>query len=285
MAGELDSFKRGLLQSMENIARTLPDVPADVVPSQLETFEMMAGLVGSYCWEPAARLLRQTAEGCADETRRNQVLRVAEALAARAVDVEGGQAPEAEHAALREPLPLPTPAPAVMPEFSVSGFFSGMIVRVARGFVDDDGRLATAGEVLHFRKGSYFHYDDGHTLTFQERVIRLSGNDPDERVVIQNSGNSYFEPLPDPEALRGCLAAIDDQWAYLEPGESGRAAAVRTEIENCRQWLARPEPRGPAPACLTAPLAAVVFPERDRTLGLTRLIAFLFAGIRGCRPV
>jgi len=285
VAGELDSFERGLLQSMENIARTLPVVPPDVVPSQLATFEMMAGLVGSYCWEPAARLLRQTAEGCVDETRRDQVLRVAEALAARAVDASGGQTPKIEPEAPGQALPRATPAPAVMPEFSVSGFFTGMTVRVARGFVDCDGRLVTAGDVLHFRKGSYFPYDDGHTLTFLERVIRLSGNDPDERAVIQNSGNSYFKPLPGPEALRGCLAEIDDQWAYLEPGESERAAAVRTEIENCRQWLARPEPRGPAPACLTAPIAAVAFPHQGRTLGLARLIAFLFAGIRACRPV
>jgi hypothetical protein len=285
VAGELDSFERGLLQSMENVARSLPDVPDDVVQSQLETFEMLAGTVGSYCWEPAARLLGQTAEGCVDQTRRDRILRVAEALAARAADTDGSQAPKTELEAPGETLPRATPAPAVVPEFGVSEFFTGMTVRVARGFVDDDGRLATAGEVLHFRKGSYFHYDDGYTLTFQERVIRLSGNDPDERAVIQNSGNSYFEPLPDPEALRGCLAAIDDQWACLGPGESGRSAAVRTEIENCRQWLARPEPRGPAPACLTAPLAAVVFPDRDRTLGLARLIAFLFAGIRACRPV
>ena len=78
MAGELDSFERGLLQTMENIARTLPDVPADVVPSQLETFEMLAGLVGSYCREPAARLLGQAAERCADQPRREQILRMAE---------------------------------------------------------------------------------------------------------------------------------------------------------------------------------------------------------------
>jgi len=285
VADELDSFKRGLLQSMENIARTLPDVPADVVPSQLETFEMMAGLVGSYCWEPAARLLRQTAEGCADETRRGQVLRVAEAVAARAADADGSRAPKTELEALWETLPAVAPALAVMPELSVWDFVAGMIVRVARGFIDCDGHLVTAGDVLHFRTRSYFPYDDGHTLTFLERVIRLSGNDPDEEAVIQNSRNSYFEPLPDPEALSGCLAAIDDRWAYLGLSEPGKSAAVRTEIENCRQWLARPEPRGPAPACLTAPLAVLLFPDQGRTLGLARLIAFLFAGIRACRRV
>jgi hypothetical protein len=93
---------------MENIARTLPDVPPDVVPSQLETFEMLAGVGGSYCWEPAARLLGQTAERCADQPRREQILRAAEILVARAENVSGSPAPEPEPLASREPLPRAT---------------------------------------------------------------------------------------------------------------------------------------------------------------------------------
>ena len=68
-------------------------------------------------------------------------------------------------------------------------------------------------------------------------------------------------------------------------GKSGTEAAIGAEIEQCRQWLARPEPRGPAPACSTAPYAGVLFPDQGRTLGLARLIAFLFAGIRAWRQV
>ncbi|MDP2998697.1 MAG: hypothetical protein Q8N47_14515 [Bryobacterales bacterium] len=120
---------------------------------------------------------------------------------------------------------------------------------------------------------------------FLERVIRLSGNDPDGRAVIDNSGNSYFEPLPEPETLRGCLEEIGERWTALGLGKSGTEAAIRAEIEECRRWLAQPEPRGPAPACTTAPYAGVLFPDQGGTLGLARLIAFLFAGIRACRQV
>jgi hypothetical protein len=240
-------------------------------------------VVGSYCWEPAARLLGQAAERCADQPRRERILRAAEALAARPDNAGGSQTPEAEPVAICNSLPRATTSPAVMPEVGVWHLFAGMTVRVVRGFVDYDGKQVAAGEVLHFRTGNYFHYDDGHTLTFAERVIRLSGNNPDERAVIRNSGNSYFEPLPEPEALRGCLEEIGMRWTDLGLGKSGTEAAIGAEIEQCRQWLARPEPRGPAPACSTAPYAGVLFPDQGRTLGLARLIAFLFAGIGVCR--
>ena len=285
MSGELDSFERGVLQSMENVARNLPAVPDDVVPSQLEAFQMLAGVVGSYCWEPAARLLGQAAERCADEKRREQILRAAEALAARAEDAGGRQTLEPEPVALRDSLQRATTSPAVLPQVGVWHFFAGLTLRVARGFTDYDGQRVAAGDVLHVRKSSYFHYDDGHTLTFLERVIRLSGNSPDGRAVIDNSGNSYFEPLPEPETLRGCLEAIGEQWTALGLGKSGTEAAIGAEIDRCRQWLARPEPRGPAPACSTGQYASVLFPDQGRTLGLARLIAFLFAGIRACRTL
>jgi len=267
---------------MENVAHNLPDVPADVVESQLEAFQMLAGVVGSYCWEPAARLLGQAAARCADEKRRDQILRAAEALAARPDDAGGRQTPEPEPVALRDSTPRATTSPVAMPEVGVWHFVAGMTLRVVRGFTDYDGQPVVAGELLHFRKGSYFHHDDGHTLTFLERVIRLSGNVPDGREVIDNSGNSYFEPLPEPEALSGCLKAIDEQWTALGLGKSETEAAIRAEIEECRRWLARPEPRGPAPACSTGTYAGVLFPDQGGTLGLARLITFLFAGIRAC---
>jgi hypothetical protein len=269
---------------MENVARTLPDVPADVVESQLEAFQMLAGVVGSYCWKPAAGLLGQAAERCADENRRDQILRAAEALAARPDNAGGRQTPKPEPVALRDSPPRATTSPAVMPEVGVWHFFAGMTLRVARGFTDYDGQPVVAGELLHFQTRSYFSYDDGHTLTFLERVIRLSGNVSDESEVIDNFGNSYFEPLPEPEALSGCLEAIDKQWTDLGLGQSGTEAAIRAEIEECRRWLARPEPRGPAPNCSTGPYAGVLFPDQGGTLGLARLIAFLFAGIGACHP-
>ena len=58
-----------------------------------------------------------------------------------------------------------------------------------------DGQEICKGEVLHFLDSSYFFYEGGHTLRFQEKTIRLASIVPEEEPIIANAGNAWFQPL------------------------------------------------------------------------------------------
>uniref|UniRef100_Q02BL7 Uncharacterized protein n=1 Tax=Solibacter usitatus (strain Ellin6076) TaxID=234267 RepID=Q02BL7_SOLUE len=77
---------------------------------------------------------------------------------------------------------------------TVWDFSPGLVVRVCQSFRDYDGQEIHAGEVLHFLGSTYFPYDSGHTLTFQEKVIRLAGVVDEHELIIANAGNAWFQP-------------------------------------------------------------------------------------------
>lgn len=262
--------------SLEAIARVLPDVPDDVVENQLVTIDMFMGLIGEGWREPAAALLRDAAGRCAEPWRQERVLRAAEAVAkgeSCALTPEGRTWRQAAEAG---------PAPGAMPPMSRSDMFPGLVVRIGQTFRDYDGEEIPAGQILHFLRRDYFPYDDGHTLTFRERTIRLSGNVPAQDLVIENAGNAWFEPVPDIESLQSCWELIDQQWSGLDTSGIEHAAEIRAEIDECGAWLRTPENRGPAPLCVTAPWAAA-FSQGRTTYNLGFRIAFLFAGVRACQ--
>lgn len=243
-------------RSMESIARTLPDVPDDVVESRFVTFDLLMGLIGAEWREPAATLLRGAAGRCTNPQRQKRVLEAADAIAK-----------------------VGTPAPAAMPCLGLADMFPGMVVRICRTFRDFDREEVAAGQILHFLKRDYFPYDDGHTLTFRERVIRLSGNVSAEELVIENAGNAWFEPVPDIESLQTCWELIDRQWNRLDMSGVPQAAQIRAEIDACGVWLGTPQNRGPAPRCVTGPAAVAAFAQGRNTYQLGFRIPFLFAGI------
>jgi len=80
------------------------------------------------------------------------------------------------------------------PHISVWDFKPGLVIRIAQTFKDYDGQEILEGEVLHFLESSYFFYDGGHTLHFQEKTIRLAGTT--DEPIIANDGNAWFQPLP-----------------------------------------------------------------------------------------
>jgi hypothetical protein len=86
---------------------------------------------------------------------------------------------------------------AGMPEspdqLTVYKFQPGMTIRILKPFKDYDGQEIQAGEVLHLLETSYFPYESGHTLTFAEKTIRLSGDVGEEWVIIANVHNAWYE--------------------------------------------------------------------------------------------
>ena len=265
-------------RSMESIASTLPDVPEDVVESQLVTFDVFMGLIGEDWRDSAVALLRGAAGRCADPQRQKRVLEAADAVAKRepcALTPEGRTWKQAAEAST-------ITAPAAMPGLGLWDMFPGMVVRVGQAFRDYDGTEIPAGQILHFLNGDYFAYDDGHTLTFREMVIRLSGNVSGEDLVIQNAGNAWFEPVPDIESLQSCWELIDRQWNRLDMSGVKQAAEIRAEIDACGAWLRTTGNRGPAPMCVTGLAAAAAFAEGRTTYELGFRIPFLFAGIGAC---
>lgn len=269
---------------MESIARTLPDVPEDTVESQLVTFDMFINLVGDYCREPAAKLLREAAARCPGDFHRERIVRAAEEVAAGrpcAFTTEGLTAAEAAKASTVSIDAESAYSP--LRHVTVWDLFPGIVIRVMQDFEDFDRERIDAGELLHLVEKSYFAYDGGHTLTFAEKVIRLAEIDPATEPVIQNEGNAYFEPAPELDSLRRCWQWLDQHWDLYDLTGVEEAPAIRAEIDSCGQWLNRDEPRGAPPQCITGAFAEVALPNYGTTGGIAPRIAYLFAGMRICR--
>ncbi len=258
---------------MEAMARTLPDVPDDVVESQLVTFDMFVNLEGPSCRPAAAELLRGAANRCAQDWRRERLLRAADAVAAAQ---PSAHTPEGHTAAQAAAACTST---RTLPDTSVYDFFPGLAVRIVQSFHDFDGQAIAAGQTLRLVSKDYFPYDEGHTLNFDLKQIRLAGIDPDEGPIITNAVNAYFEPVPDIASMLTCWSLVDERWGQIDPSKLDRAEQVRSEIDACGRWLQQSGDRGPAPVCVSAAFA-LAFPHDITNLGWR--IAYLFAGIRYC---
>lgn len=187
-------FRKELAKAASGVARTLPEVPPENVEDQLVTFDMFTGLLGDD-WRPeAAALLRAAAERCAGEGRRGRLLRAAMAVEAGrpcARTPEGLTATEAAEASTGGWEDVREAAET----FTVWDFRPGMLIRVKQGFRDFDGQEIAEGETLRFREKTFFHYDGGHTLYFEEKTIRLAEIVPENVPVIENQDSAYFEAV------------------------------------------------------------------------------------------
>lgn len=281
--------------SLELVSTHLHDVPPEVVESQLVTFDMFIGLEGDGCRTHAAQLLQEAATRCSETSRRERLLRAAEAVLKKepcAVTEEGltqAQAAAAQTMSLEEwekqkgKASQEPAGPPPIPQFGFWDLFPGLTVRIARTFKDCFGEESHEGDILHFLKRDFLPYHGGITLTFREKEIRLAETAPDieNDLIIANEGNSYFQPIPNRESLLACWQLIRQQWNFLRVGSAvEHAAEIRAEIDACVCWLKAKGDRGPAPVCVTAPWAVEAFPPMEaRTTNLAFRITFLFAGI------
>ena len=264
--------------SMENIASVLlPHFSDGIVESLLATFDMFLGLMGGDWRERTVGILRHAAGLSSEPSRKERLLQAAECVAKgeSCARTAAAQANTAER-------PLPRLA-TEMPPLGLQNLFSRQTVRIGQSFVDCRGKTIEAGEILQFELLDYLPGDGSYTLQFAGKQIRLSERNPDDARVIANEGNRYFEPVPNLRSLKRCAGLIGREWRQLNLEGVRHADEIGDEIDRCRAWLKSAGGRGPAPLCVTAPLAQAAFPGNSGRLdGLAWRIAFLFAGIQVC---
>jgi hypothetical protein len=74
----------------------------------------------------------------------------------------------------------------------------GARIRIKRTFRDFDGAGHAAGRELRLVQHDVFPYQEGHTLKFDDgTVVRLSCDDPDNTLIMDNAGDTYWEALSD----------------------------------------------------------------------------------------
>jgi len=187
-------FRKELAATAAGVARTLPDVPPDLVEDRLLTFDALLDHLDAEERREAAAWLGEAAGRCPDDERRTRVLAAAAAVAAGqpcARTPEGLTAAEAARAGTTR-LEPPDPTRPL----SVRDFRPGMLIRVLQSFRDFDGQEVVAGETLRFLERRYFHYDGGHTLQFEGKTIRLAEIVPANLPIIENHDGAYFALVP-----------------------------------------------------------------------------------------
>jgi hypothetical protein len=78
------------------------------------------------------------------------------------------------------------------------GLKAGDRIRILKTFQDFDGQEIVAGRELTLADYSVFFYYAGHTLRFTDgTVIRLSGDVPENEVIIEDRDDVYWKKIPE----------------------------------------------------------------------------------------
>lgn len=288
--------------TLDTIARLLPTLPE--VEDQLVVFDSLVGVSEVEHRPEAAQMLRDAAARCQDAGRRERLLKAADAVAAGepcAFTPEGLSAKQAaaaqtvtaeewkepaveEREELEEEEEEPDEsdymeeAPPKVPDLPVRHFFDGLVVRVAQDFVDAKGRAFFAGDV-HGVLDCVARSEGGYRVELLVRSVSLPA--PGCEAAIENAGNAWFQPVPSRGCLLALFQAIDRGLSDAEEDEKmdddiERLEAIRGDVDDCEDWLAREGKGGLAPVCRSGALAARVF---GRDHHVTVWIRLLFAGV------
>jgi hypothetical protein len=302
--------------AFESLAAMMPTLPDESVEGLLSTYTLL--VTGDEQRPAAAQLLRSTAEGCTNPARRDRLMRAAEAIATgvpcelteaereakRAVEAQTITAEEWEARLAESPLPPPPfetaldeeeedqdedededddssyldEPPPSLPHLRVPDFFPGLKLRIGQPFADAHGRAQCEGELV-----SVLNCDDsgeGCHIICLDRNIRVT--DP---LVIENSSNAWFQPVPTVDCLQELVRAIHDGLDQLEADaeehdeDTDWIEAVREDVAECEAWLSQDADRGPRPECPSAQTATELFGGEHRLASwLTTLAASLNAG-------
>ena len=76
----------------------------------------------------------------------------------------------------------------------ISDLAEGQKIKVIKSFNDFDGKEIKVGSVWTFRSYTYFIYDGGYTVSFDEGVMRLAEIDHETDYVLSNF-NEFFEVI------------------------------------------------------------------------------------------
>lgn len=279
------------------------------VESMLVTFDTLASLGSDVSREDAARLLRDAASLCKDPACTKRLRAAADAVAAGrpcALTQDGltWQQAAAANTITREEwqarggdsaLPADTDPiedddadeevmeevmeeePPALPHLPVRHFFPGLVVRLGREFSDTRGRAATAALVLRLLTAE--QHEDGYTLCFYDRTLRLDSSLPGYDDVVENRKNRWFQPVPGKDCLEDLWELVDRRLTEADLDEDDPDTEcldeIVYEVGECEAWLSS-ESNAPAPVCKSAPLAGKLFGRDSEMAAWVRL---LFAGV------
>jgi hypothetical protein len=283
--------------SLVPLAQMLATLPDESVEGLLSAFDSVVRASDASLRSSAAQLLRDTADGCANPTRRERLLRAADDIAAgqpcavapiqydTAVEVPEPPPADAVEEDEDDADPRMAEAPPQLPHMPVRHFFPGLVVRVAQDFHDVHGRVLCAQDLL--KVFAYEAEGDGYRVSFLERTVPLGAGQAD---IIENAGNAWFQPVPTAGCLEDLAEVIDrrlehagDEDSELDDDEYEERLDcldnLRRDVAECQEWLARNGERGSVPKCRSGRLAADLFGRDDI---VTAWIELLFAAIPVC---
>ena len=223
--------------ALASLAEMLANLPDESVESILVTFDSLVDVSDASVRPVAAQMLRDSAEGCRNPTRRDRMLRASrdvaagppcaltaagltsqQAMAALTGATSGVTVPVIEEfqwpAAATPPPPAGEDededgensedpymegAPPPLPHLPVRHFFPGLVVRVAQDFRDAHGRAVCAQDLLKVL--TYEAVEDGYSVSFLERTVALRTGVAGHADILENGGNAWFQPVPS----AGCL--------------------------------------------------------------------------------
>jgi hypothetical protein len=177
-----------------------------------------------------------------------------------------------------------------LPRLKVRHFFPGLVVRLRRSVIDTAGQEASAGQRLQLVRmdveggaaAAIYH------LHFEERSLRLDGVPQDDRSIIGNGGNGWFQPVPEREALIALCQLVDERLTAAESAladqddpdqlDGDMLLAVRTDLDLCDGWL-QGDGTGRRPVLDCAPVAVEYF---GKTSDMAAWVTLLFAAIPHC---
>ena len=277
------------------LAQMLATLPDESVEGLLSAFDAVVRVSDASLRSSAAQLLRDTAAGCPNPTRRERLMRAADDIAAGEpcavapvqydTAVEVLVPPPADDVEEEDADPHMEETPPQLPHIPVRHFFPGLVVRVAQDFHDVHGRVLCARDLL--KVFAYEAEGDGYRVSFLERTVPLGSEQVD---IIENAANAWFQPVPTAGCLEDLAEVIDrrleragDEDSDLDDDEYEARldclGDLRRDVAECQEWLARNGERGSVPKCRSGPLAANLFGRDDI---LTAWIELLFAAIPLC---
>jgi len=296
-----------------SIAGMLISLPDEAIEDLLVTFDALVDVAGPERRAEAAALLRDKAASCVDPARQARLGTAAEAVAAgRPCALTASGRTWREEAAAPAPMPevvwseAPAPAPAEeeppvildqppprLPRLKLRHFFPGLVVRLRRPVVDTDGREAPAGQRLELRQITITGEEGAasYRLDFAERSFVLDGRPQDDRSIIGNGGNGWFQPVPEREALRYLWGLLEERLVEaereIEDAEDldlfggDLLAALRRDLDACVAWLDGDRDARLPEDLTTAPLAAELFGKGS---DMAAWFALFFAALPHCPP-
>jgi hypothetical protein len=303
------------LAPLRMIADMLVSLADEAVEALLVTVDALVDAADSPCRAEAAALLAQKAADCGSPGRATRLREAAAAITAgvpcaptatgadwRGAIAEAAAAPPAwpvwhDREILSE-VESESGEPVILgdqprlPRLKLRYFYPGLVVRLCRPLLDVDGVDVPIGQRLRLVKLAILGREGKtiYRLDFEERRFRLELVPQDDKSVIGNGGNGWFQPVPELDALETLWEMLDTRLFEAERAveeqedpdqiDGDMLLTLRTDLDEAGAWLQEPAGRAP-PRLLCAPVAAEFFGKGS---DMAVWFDLLFAAIPHCTP-